>query len=58
MRCETHLLAMDKDILPCCERPFDPHASIIKVGLEVGRGDIHDVDPCDGHVRVVDRGKP
>ena len=53
-----YLLAMDEDVLACGERPFNPGASIIEVGPEVGRGDVHDVDPCDGHVWVVDRGKP
>lgn len=56
--CETYLLAMDKDVLSSRERLFDPCASIIEMGLEVGRGDIHDVDPCDGHVWVVDRWEP
>ena len=57
-RCEMYLLAMDEDVLPSRERLFDPCASIIEMGLEVSRGDIHDVDPCDGHVWVIDRGKP
>ena len=56
--CEIYLLAMDEDILPRGERLFDPCASIVKMGLEVSRGDVHDVDPCDGHVWVVDWGKP
>jgi len=49
---------MDKDVLASCERLFDPCAGIVEVRLEVSRGDVHDVDPCDGHVWVVDRGKP
>ena len=54
----THLLAVNKDILPRSERLFDPCASVIEVGFEVGCWGIHDVDPCDGHVWVIDRGKP
>lgn len=49
---------MDKDVLPRGKRPFDPCASIIEMRLEVSRRDIHDVDPCDGHVWVVDWRKP
>jgi len=52
------LLAVDEHILPCRERLFDPCASVVEVGLEVSRGDVHDVDPGDGHVWVVDGGEP
>jgi len=52
------LLAMDKHVLSRRERLFDPCTNIVEMGLEVGRGDVHDVDPCDRHVWVVDRGKP
>ena len=55
---ERYLLAVDEDVLSCRERQFDPRASIVEMGLEVSRGDIHDVDPCDGHVWVVDWGEP
>jgi len=48
------LLAVDEDVLSGRERLFDPCASIVEMRLEVGRGNIHDVDPRDGHVWVVD----
>jgi len=57
-RGEAYLLAMHKHVLPCRERLFDPCANVVEMGLEVSRGDVHDVDPCDGHAWVVDRGKP
>jgi len=55
---ETYLLAVDEDVLSRRERLFDPRASVVEVGLEVSRGNIHDVDPCDGHVWVVDWREP
>lgn len=53
-----YLLAVDEHILSSGERLFDPCAGIVEVGLEVSRGDVHDVDPGDGHVWVVDWGEP
>ena len=55
---EIYLLAVDEDVLSGREGLFDPCAGVVEVGLEVGGGDIHDVDPCDSHVWVVDWGEP
>lgn len=56
--CERYLLAVDEDVLPSGERPLDPCTSVVEMGPEVSGGDVHDVDPCDGHVWVVDWGEP
>ena len=53
-----YLLTVDEDILSSGERLFDPCASVVEMGLEVSRGDVHDVDPGDGHVWVVDWREP
>lgn len=53
-----YLVAMNENVLPGRERPLDPRAGIIEMRPEVRGGDVHDVDPCDGHVWVIERRKP